>query len=309
LPCPTEKTQCENTVIAKRSDVLTVLEDKDATRSKLIINRKNSAAMTAFALMNPSDARVRPHTAGQLQGRKPIERQTHSVPDNLGARSADSAESAGTLGSQHIATNAILNESRQRAMQSGGVDWQLATPLASPVRGALPGIAAASPMQGARSPLGVAFADRSAATRTALTAASPKAVSTTGGNTSLTGASQSRTLSAGADGDFDDELDADVFDTEDSAVRLERESHTPFGSPFGSPSGGAHSKRKESTSSAAASGVLPRRASLSLRGSLCIPASSSYADTLSRSNITPKSAMAMKLEASLDKYIYKKQAT
>ena len=86
-------------------------------------------------------------------------------------------------------------------------------------------------------------------------------------------------------------------------MRAERESHTPFGSP--------QQQRRESTcSTPGAPTGSPyqnrRRQSLALRGSMCIPMSQSYANTLSQSSITPKSSMALKLEASLDKYIYKR---
>lgn len=298
--------------------------------------------MTAFAMMNPSDDRVRPKTAGELQGRRPIERSAlQDALDVFGTRSAGSAEDSngayeqqgkqgqqGQQGQAHI--NDILHESRYRAMQSGGVDFHAnATPLGSPARGGLPGIAGSG-----RAGPGVAFSDQLTPGKALLEGARglPKLsrleITTTGmtGGSTLTN-THTRSSAAAADlgmtgedtGDYDDELDGqdqDVFGTEDTPARQEseRQSHTPFASPFGSPSGGgggggSNAKRKESTTSTAASFAGGRKGSLSLRGSLCIPASSSYADTLSRSNITPKSTMALKLEVSLDKYIYKKQVT
>lgn len=304
-------------MISKRADVLAVLEDKETTRSKLVIrNRRNSAAYTAFALMNPSDTRVRPHTAGQLQGMRPIERPGKAL-EGLGARSADSVESRGAHGPGHIATHDILHESRQRAMQSGGVDLQPSTPMGSNV---LPAVGSPSP-SGKSITHVIALADQwtqamrlqqetrrlpnVAGLSISTGAAVGGGATATGGSTHSGTATGTRTRT-----DFDDELDHDGIDHEGdpSAPRVERETHTPFGSP-------STAQRKESvtvsTTSAAETGAgggaRARRASLSLRGSLCIPASSSYADTLSRSNITPKSAMAIKLEASIDKYIYKKQ--
>jgi hypothetical protein len=276
--------------MAKRADVLAVLADKDATRSKMIIhNRRNSAAVTAMAMQNPTH-RVRPRTAGELQGRKPIERDDDTEDEvGFGSQSFDSAEK-----DAHVSTSAILNASRQIAMASGGVDYRT-TPLSSPSR-ELPGIASskAEPEVSTRKP----FVHGATPQLAHLQISHPNTLTNTNTGTSTT--------------EYTDELDPehehdrDAFDPHKitTSVRVEGESHTPFGAPV-TPSS---SKRRESSSSG--SERLPRgsrRGSMGLRGSLIIPNSQSYADTISRSDMTPKSAIALKLEATIEKYIHNKR--
>jgi hypothetical protein len=280
--------------MAKRADVLAVLADKDATRSKMIIhNRRNSAAVTAMAMTNPTH-RVRPRTAGELQGRTPIERD-EDTEDEVGfpSQSFDSGDK-----DAHVSTSAILTASRQIAMASGGVDHR-ATPLSSPSR-ELPGISfrKAEPEVAPHKP----FIHGASPQLAVVNALSHLQISNpdTLTNTGTSSAEYTDEL------DPEHEHDGDAFDPHKitSSVRVEGESHTPFGAPV-TPSS---SKRRESSSSG--SERLPRasrRGSMGLRGSLIIPNSQSYADTISRSDMTPKSAMALKLEATIEKYIHNKR--
>ena len=293
-----ERSQDSTSVVAKRADVLAVLQNQETTKAKLVIkNRRNSAAMTAFALMHPTE-RARPQTAGDLRGTRPFEAETGAESEVIPqARSADSTESSRYqqgVRPDHISTNVILKESRHLAMQSGGVDFHKAdpTPLGSPYRSGLPSI-----------PGSPAVANHKAHRMGEDLHTLPRLQIPT--NTATTANTITDTTSSEVGAETTDATAGLLIETEGGGpVRAERESHTPFGSP--------QQQRRESTCSTPGAPTgspyqnRRRRQSLALRGSMCIPMSQSYANTLSQSSITPKSSMALKLEASLDKYIYKR---
>ncbi len=336
----------ENDRLAKRAAVLTVLEGKQSTKSRMIMsNRRTSAAVTANAVMLRSamEDRVRPQTAGELNGSKAINRDDMlNALSTIGScTSAEQADHGVSLEvhemsslSVHVSTQNIVQQSRVLAMQSGGYesqnvgntsggDGQRPSPQAQASPSHLPGIAAGP----ASIPKPTTKSHPGMGPESAL----PVMRAAGAHVTSVPFASSNNILTASSYDDDEFDNDNDAFDTHQQALHAhtsnnnshlnlkagqgavtsaaletaieESESRLPLcartrqGSLFMNDSSGENSREQSKKH---------RRGSLSLRGSLIIPMSSSYVDTLNRSNIAPKSAIVMKLEAAVEKYIHKK---
>ncbi len=303
----------------------------------IMAGRRTSAAITANALMVRSalEDGVRPHTAGVLNGRKAIDRDEifqalHSIGSNSQAEEEDQGQSIelnhSQLGSgHHIPTQHIMQEARVAAMQSGGYESKRLgghghdeMPPRSPI--GLPALH--SPGARAIPPTSPHHNNRPESAHQKQAPASREPFS-----------APPSPYCAGTNGLMsysDEDLDGDNFDDQilfmDMNVQVnvnsrpstanaapttttttdEGASHTPFQTRAESQPQRHGSILTSSLNMEESGKSNPRRGSLSLRGSLCIPMSTSYVDTLSRSTITPKSTMALKLEATIDKYIHKR---
>ena len=355
------RAKSENLRLAKRTAVLAVLDGRKSTKGKMVMaGRRTSAAITANAMMVRSamEDRVRPHTAGELNGRKAINRDDMlDALSNLGSTSAAELEDHGVsmslelspsqVGGPHVSTQHIVAESRVLAMQSGGYESQNVGGQSPKLRvstahtpgfhtespSPLPGICITTPNVKPITPAGMRARPESANVRTLPTVQDSSAPS-----------SPLQRLSAFSD----DELDGDEFNsqvlpvptnTAASATNTagiaalashhsnanttsntasnthtevsveEGESHKPFAARTernNSILNSSFTLTDSSNENSRENSRKLRKGSMSLRGSLIIPMSTSYVDTLSRSTITPKSTMAIKLEATIDKYIHKK---
>lgn len=368
----------ENARLLKRTAVLAVLKGKQSTKSKMIMaNRRTSAAVTANAVMIRSamEDRIRPHTAGELNGRKAINRDDmlnalSTIGSNTAAEEEDQGESlelhmlkSPPPEGAHVSTQNIVQEARVLAMQSGGYESQnvgnaggfqrfslmhpsatsqhpqpsptqlpgINTGTSGPPSNAKPTVSANGKQQSVNGPESALPTVRDA--HNINNAASLPSSPVRGSTVPFAASSNLATASSFDDDEFDG--DNDAFDTHQQLVRghsnshlnlkanlhghghaavtsaeletaiqeSESTSHLPFcartrqGSMLMNDSSGENSREQSKKH---------RRGSLSLRGSLIIPMSSSYVDTLNRSNIAPKSAIMMKLEAAVEKYIHKK---
>jgi len=355
------RAKSENLRLAKRAAVLSVLDGRKSTKGKMVMaGRRTSAAITANAMMARSamEDRVRPHTAGELNGRKVINRgDLLDALSHIGSTSEAEQEDHGVsmsvelspsqVGGPHVSTQHIVAESRVLAMQSGGYESQNVGGQSPKLRvntthtpghhtespSPLPGIGITTPNLKPITPAGMRARPESANVRALPTVQDTSAPS-----------SPLMRMSAFSD----DELDGDQFNsqvlpaptniavgaTNTAGIALpsahtthtstgttanttsntegnieEGESHKPFAARterLNSVLNSSFTLTDSSNENSRENSKKMRKGSMSLRGSLIIPMSTSYADTLSRSTITPKSTMAIKLEATIDKYIHKK---
>lgn len=317
------------------------MDGKQSTKAKMIMaGRRDSAALTANALMlrdKDGHGGVRPHTAGALNGRRPLERDIADALQAIGSLDSGSAMEAGesfsmpdsraNYGPGHVFTHDIVQDARQMAMQSGDYESKAVggkvRPATAHPPGSLPGIGHGT----SDGRVGIADHTRdsmqdstaqnivrslpqlnipantaaSANTKTVSALLTTTTATATGTATSATHSTMEHTMT-------DEDVDGDNFDIDHNIkvnVVNEGESHSPFraatpkqrrDSNYSTNSGGGGGESSKRS----------RKGSLSLRGSMCIPMSQSYADTLSKTCITPKSSMAMKLEATIEKYIHKR---